>query len=121
MKHFSFILMIVGVLFSYTANAQTHQSFQLKQNSYEHIKLSYQFDIQNLQVKNIKTENGSYHQLAFPEMTPSQEVGKPELPVLTQLLEIPLCDSIQVDTLLRKASLMYPYQYDGRYLVSSRR
>ena len=98
MKNFTLvILMIVGVLFSHTANAQIRQSYQIKQNSYEQIKLSYQFDIQNLQVKNIKTDNGMYSQLAFPDMTPSQEIGKPELPILTQLLEIPLCESIQVD------------------------
>ena len=98
MKNFTLgILILVGILFSNTANAQTRQSYQLKQNSYEQIKLSYQFDIQNLQVKNIKTENGIYSQLAFADMTPSQETGKPELPILTQLLEIPLCESIQVD------------------------
>ena len=96
MKKFSLIILIVGVLLSNISNAQTQRHYQLKQNSYERVTISYQFDIQDLQTKKIKTENGIYNQLASVGMSPSQEVGKPELPILTQLLEIPLCESIQV-------------------------
>ena len=97
MKKSYFLILLIGILFSNVAKAQTRQHYSIQQNSYEQIKISYQFDIHGLQIKNIETENGTYCQLAIADMTPSHEIGKPELPVLTQLLEIPLCENIQVN------------------------
>jgi hypothetical protein len=99
MKKFTFLLMIVGILLSNMATVQSQQLYRLTENSYDNIKLSYSFNVQDLQVKNIKTEQGTFSQLRFENMTPMQEVGKPELPTLTQLVEIPLCESVRVEIL----------------------
>ncbi len=97
MKKFTFLMLFVGLLLTNMANAQNHQNYRLTENSYDNIKLSYSFNIQDLQVKNIKTEQGTFSQLSFTDMTPTQEVGKPELPMLTQLVEIPLCEGVHVN------------------------
>ena len=77
--------------------AQRSNYYRITDNSYSDIKISYSIDVQNLQIKNIKTEQGNYCQLFYEGMTPTQNDGQPELPVITNLLEIPLCENMQVN------------------------
>lgn len=84
-------LMILG--FGLTLNAQNAKS-RLINNNYDEIKIAYQFDIHDLQVSDVKTTNGMYSAITFPDATPTQEIGKPALPINTKLLEIPICQNM---------------------------
>lgn len=97
MKKTTLLVCLLGCMISGFVTAQNSQSYRLTHNSYDLVKLSYQFDVQDLQVKNIKTERGTFSQLSYAGMTPTRDAGKPELPLMTQLMEIPLCDDIQVN------------------------
>lgn len=97
MKKSIILMCILSLLLFNSGMAQRSNYYQIIDNNYSDIKISFRFDIQDLKISNINTENGAYSQLSFPDMTSMQENGKPKLPIMTQLLEIPLCESIQVN------------------------
>lgn len=97
MKKSTILMFILSLLLSNMAMAQRSHYYQITDNNYSDIKISYAIDVQNLKIQNIKTEQGTFCQLSYDGMTPTQNDGKPELPVITDLLEIPLCEAIQVN------------------------
>ncbi len=96
MKKLIVLMCIVSLLLSNFAMAQHSTCYRVTDNNYNDIKISYAIDVQNLQIQNIKTQQGTYCKIAYEGMTPMVNDGKPELPVLTNLLEIPLCENMQV-------------------------
>jgi len=96
MKKSIILMFILSLLFSNFSMAQRSNYYQVTDNNYNDIKISYTIDVQNLQIKKIKTEHGDYCQLSYEGMTPTQNDGQPELPVITNL-EIPLCENMQVN------------------------
>jgi hypothetical protein len=97
MKKSIILMCILSLLLFNSGMAQRSNYYRVTDNSYSDIKISYSIDVQNLQIKNIKTEQGNYCQLSYEGMTPTQNDGQPELPVITNLLEIPFCENIQVN------------------------
>jgi len=97
MKKSIILMCILSLLLFNSGMAQRSNYYRITDNSYSDIKISYSIDVQNLQIKNIKTEQGNYCQLSYEGMTPTQNDGQPELPVITNLLEIPLCENMQVN------------------------
>ena len=97
MKKSIILMYVLNLLLFNSGIAQRSNYYHVTDNNYNDIKISFQFNIQDLKISNINTENGAYTLLSFPDMTPMQENGKPELPIMTHLLEIPLCESIQVN------------------------
>ena len=97
MKKSIILTCILSLLLFNSGMAQRSNYYRVTDNSYSDIKISYSIDVQNLQIKNIKTEQGNYCQLSYEGMTPTQNDGQPELPVITNLLEIPFCENIQVN------------------------
>lgn len=97
MKKAIILMCILSLLLFNSGMAQRSNYYRITDNSYSDIKISYSIDVQNLQIKNIKTEQGNYCQLSYEGMTPTQNDGQPELPVITNLLEIPLCENMQVN------------------------
>ena len=95
----SIILMCLSLLFLNFVMAQRSNYYQVSDNNYNDIKISYNIDVQNLQIKNIKTEKGTFSQLSYEGLTPMRNDGKPELPVITDLLEIPLCEGMEVNVI----------------------
>jgi hypothetical protein len=73
------------------ANAQ---SYQVVENSYQQVKIS--FETPAIQTQDVKVEQGFYTRLIMDDYIYSQEVGAPQLPVFSRLIEIPLCDSVLV-------------------------
>lgn len=67
------------------------QSYQVTENSYRQVSIS--FTPPKLQTRDVKTAGGVFSRILIDECTPTREVGRPELPVMVKLLEIPLCDS----------------------------
>lgn len=99
MKKSIILMCILSLLLFNSGMAQRSNYYRVTDNSYSDIKISYSIDVQNLQIKNIKTEQGTFSQLSYDGMTPTQNDGQPELPVITNLLEIPLCENIQVNVI----------------------
>ena len=97
MKKSIILMCILSLLFFYSGMAQRSNYYHVTDNNYNDIKISYSIDIQNLQIKNIKTEQGSFCQISYDGMTPMRNDGQPELPVITNMLEIPLCESMEVN------------------------
>ncbi|MBO4655030.1 MAG: T9SS type A sorting domain-containing protein [Bacteroidales bacterium] len=97
MKKNYLLTCLVCLLLSGFTMAQNTTSYQIRENSYENIKMSFHFDVHDLQFQNVKTEQGLYCQLSYADMTPSLKTGEPELPVLVSLLEIPLCENMVVN------------------------
>lgn len=96
MKKITFIACLLLGLMTLQLNAQS-SLYRVLKNGYDEIKLSYQFDIQDLQKLVIKQDGQEFTHVGFANTAPGGEVGKPELPTLSQFLEIPLCDGIQVN------------------------
>lgn len=96
MKKITFIACMLLGLVTLQLNAQNGQ-YRVVKNGYDEVKLSYQFDIQDLQQKTMKIEGQEFTQIGFASTTPGGEVGKPELPTMVQFVEIPLCDGIEVN------------------------
>ena len=99
MKKSIILMSFLSLLLFHFGMAQRSTYYQVTDNNYSDIKISYTVDVQNLQVKNIKTEQGTYCQISYDGMTPMRNDGKPALPVITNLLEIPLCEGMQVNVI----------------------
>jgi hypothetical protein len=97
MKKTITLMFMLSLLLSNFVSAQRSNYYHVTDNDYNNIKISYTVDIHNLQIKNVKTQQGNYCQLSYEGMTPMQNEGKPELPLITDLLEIPLCEGMQVN------------------------
>ena len=83
---------IVLVTLLLTAYCSFAQHYTVRQNSYSQIDLSFKSD--QIQCETVKTTDGFFTRISMDEYMPSNKVGYPELPVLSKLLEIPLCDSV---------------------------
>ena len=82
---FLFLLLTITTL----AEAQT---YTIHRSDYNMVSLTFKTDIPN--VETVKTPEGPFSSISMPDFNSSNMVGCPQLPVLSKLLEIPLCDSI---------------------------
>ncbi len=116
MKKSFFLICFVSLLFSNFIMAQHSNYHRIADNNYTNIKIEYITDVQNLQVTKIETEQGYYSQISYEGMTPMQEAGQPALPIITNLLEIPLCEGMEVNVVsstyevynLAELGIIYP-------------
>lgn len=72
--------------------AQTNVA--VKSSTFEKIELSLKTG--RLEIDETRCGNGTFSRVAIDGFLQSTEVGNPELPVLVEMLEIPLCDSVEV-------------------------
>ncbi len=68
------------------------QHYNITRNDFEQVKIT--FTTAELQTKTVKTDRGDFTQISMDDYYPSTEVGKPQLPTMVQLLQIPVCDSV---------------------------
>lgn len=73
------------------------QNFQIAQNSYQ--KVSVSFTTENLSVEDLSIPEGDFSVISLPGYGVSYNPGLPQLPQLTKLIEIPVCDSVAVTVL----------------------
>ena len=71
------------------ANAQ---HYNVKHSDFNRVSISFKSDI--IQVKDVKTSQGYFSQISMADYQNSNTVGCPQLPMMTHLIEIPLCDSV---------------------------
>ncbi len=86
---FSLALSLALLLLLESANAQ---HFQITRNDYEQVNIS--FAASDVVAKNVKTTSGTFAALSMEDYELSSQVGKPQLPMMVKLLEIPVCDSV---------------------------
>ena len=68
------------------------QHYNVKHSDFNRVSISFKSDI--IQVKDVKTTQGYFSQLSMADYQNSNTVGCPQLPMMTRLIEIPLCDSV---------------------------
>ena len=90
------LLFAFSVMFI-TLFATNHQPYSVKESNFKTISIS--FSINDLDVR----QSGDYAVLTADGYTLSREVGKPALPLLIKMVEIPLCSDIVVNYNLRNA------------------
>lgn len=83
----AFFCLLISVL-----NAQ---NYTLVDNNFDRVQI--RFTSAEISSYDIHTEQGWFSRVAMPSTTPSRVVGSPELPILTELMEIPLCDNVSYE------------------------
>ena len=68
------------------------QNIQITQNSYQKVAVS--FETGELSVEDITLPQGTFSMISLPGYGSSYNPGTPEVPQLTKLMQIPVCDSV---------------------------
>lgn len=68
------------------------QHYTVNRSDYSKIDLT--FTTARVQPKVVTTENGVFTKITMEDYQLSTKVGKPQLPVMSQLIEIPLCEDV---------------------------
>ena len=68
------------------------QHYTVKHSDFNSVSISFKSDI--IEVENVKTTQGYFSQISMADYQNSNTVGCPQLPMMTKLIEIPLCDSV---------------------------
>lgn len=80
------VLMLAATLFSFG------QHYIVKHSDYNRVNLS--FKPAEVQVKEVALPEGTYSKVFMEDYLTNRTVGCPELPMMSKLIEIPLCDSV---------------------------
>ncbi|HQQ21517.1 MAG TPA: hypothetical protein PK471_06370, partial [Bacteroidales bacterium] len=88
----SLVSLILLIAFSVGLHAQ--QAYRLMHNDSKKIQL--RLNSTTLSSVEVKTELGNFSRLMMDQFHSSVQVGDPELPTLVKLIEIPLCDDIEL-------------------------
>lgn len=94
MNRFSqlFTLFVILILSNLSIQAQTNYS--VLENSKDEIRLT--FTTSTLETFNVKTDLGYFTRVQMNGYHSSNDIGNPELPEMVQLLEIPICEHVQM-------------------------
>lgn len=72
----------------------TAQHFEVVRNNYEQVDIS--FMASPIETKVVKTAQGNFSAIRMEDYLLSSQVGKPQLPMMVQMLQIPVCDSVEI-------------------------
>lgn len=81
---FGVVLMLVSSTFA--------QHFNVTRNDYEQVNIT--FTAADIQVAVEKTQQGCFSKIEMEDYGLSTQVGYPQLPVMSKLLQVPVCDSV---------------------------
>ena len=90
MRKFLFLFAVVSICVSAFA-----QNIQITQNTYQ--KVSVTFSPGSLTVDNLSLPEGDFSIVSMPDYGSSYQPGSPMLPVLTKMMQIPVCDSVMIN------------------------
>ncbi len=85
----SFILFWALLLFVFSASAQ---HYAVKQNGYSRVEIS--FTPGKITPQTVKEAGGVYTKITMEDYSLSMREGYPQLPMMSKLIEIPVCDSV---------------------------
>ena len=86
--------MLLILLIALSVGVQAQQAYRLMHNDSEKIELKLKST--TLTSVEVKTDAGYFSRLVMDQFHSSVQVGDPELPTLVKLIEIPLCDDIEL-------------------------
>ena len=92
MKRTVIFLTLFAIVFQ--CFAQSLKNAEVRHSGYDKIALS--LSASQLDVSNVNTDKGIFSCIAMDGFLPYGDEGHPELPALITLLEIPLCDGIEI-------------------------
>ena len=88
---------IIALLLSIIMLGQTNSWAQtLNVNQSDYTKAVYSFTAPQLTINTVNLSDGTYSIVSLPDATPSTHIGRPNLPLISQLIEIPLCEEVDV-------------------------
>ena len=110
-------LLFVGLflLTSLLVKAESVRYCSVKQSDYT--KVSLTFKAGNLVAHDLKTPEGMYSLLVIEGFYPSADVGNPNLPVLSQTIEMPLCKGVSYRVIDAKTEVYNAEQLGVKYPV----
>lgn len=91
------ILVLATILILSNVAALAQQNYTVLENSKENIRVS--FTTSSISVVNVKTDQGLFTRIQMDDYFNSTEVGNPELPEMVKLIEIPICDQINMQVI----------------------
>lgn len=99
MKKFTLVLITLAI--SFFTFAQTQIALNADKTKAEILEntnqnLVFSNDLQGFYLATAKTKNGMYSRIIVPEYYPDNNIGYPELPVMTKLIEIPDGANIEI-------------------------
>ena len=114
------IILIVFLLFSNIASGQTGKTVRYRFNGNlkdnfmltEERSIIINYRLPELTIENIFNDNGSFYRVSAPGHSLSREPGKPELPVLSRLIEIPQDIGYQIVISGVESSIIHPSKND---------
>lgn len=83
------MLVAFVLMFVLSTNAQ---HYNVTRNDYEQVNIS--FTTGDVLTETVKTDKGEFSKISMDGYYSSTMVGKPQLPVMAQMLQIPVCDSV---------------------------
>ena len=85
------LTMILAVMLLWVS-ASFAQHYSVTRSDYGRVDIT--FTAADIQATTVKTPQGNFSQIVMDDFYPSVTVGKPQLPVMSQLLEIPVCENV---------------------------
>ncbi len=120
MKKIYLVLLIV--LITFTTFSQTRvvcNSQKTKSNIIENSsqKLIFSNSLEGFELATAKTKNGIYSQIVVPEYYPDNNIGYPELPIMTKLIEIPENAEIKINIINFDEQIVNLNEYGAEYPI----
>jgi hypothetical protein len=97
MKTFSKLIILIAVLILSNLNSQAQKNYNVLENSNQQIRIT--FTTSEITSINVKTDLGNFSRIQMNDYLSSSEVGNPELPEMVKLLEIPICNALQMEVI----------------------
>lgn len=95
MKKINSILLLTTLLFFSSLCATAQNNYQVTRNDFQKIKIS--LTTPELQSVVVKTDAGYFSHLEMADFHNSTIVGQPELPKMVKLVEIPICENVNIN------------------------
>lgn len=83
---------ILAILCLTFGMAMAQSNYRVVENSFDRVVVHYTAG--NISTTDVTTDKGAFSRLTMDEYHLATEVGQPQVPVLVNLLEIPICDGI---------------------------
>ena len=85
------------------------QTLNVKHNGYT--QAVYTFTAPQPDISTADVAGNTFSVVSLPNATPSTYIGRPNLPIVSQLIEIPLCDDVQVKVSEIETRQLKPLEY----------
>ncbi|MDD4395413.1 MAG: C25 family cysteine peptidase, partial [Bacteroidales bacterium] len=97
MKKNLFLLTLLFAFLATNINAQDNRNYSVLESNFDKVVLH--FSTPTLQTEELVTEEGTFSKITADGYFNSTNVGNPQLPVMVKMIEIPLCDNVQIRTI----------------------